>query len=76
MAFLEVKVDLNRVAAALERIADALDRAFPETRPVLPSRPAGLEALTEFDSERECDNEEQEERLRAQGLLSERDQSK
>lgn len=32
MAILEIKADLSRTAAALERIADALERAYPDLR--------------------------------------------
>ena len=44
MALIEIKTDLSRVAKALERIADALDRAIPKDVP--PSQPSTEEDLT------------------------------
>jgi hypothetical protein len=62
VAFLEIKVDLGRVASALERIADAADRAFPHPNPVVQSKPAPPENLFVFDPEKECERQEEEER--------------
>jgi hypothetical protein len=58
----EFHLDLRRVAAALERIAVACERAFPEPKPMLPSKPAGPENLFQFDGERESELQEEEER--------------
>jgi hypothetical protein len=70
VAFLEIKADLGRVASALERIADALDRAFPPLRPVVESKPAPPENLFQFDPEAEWNKEEEEDRQREVELPS------
>jgi hypothetical protein len=58
----EFHLDLRRVASALERIATACERAFPEPRPVITSKPAPPENLFQFDPEKECERQEEEER--------------
>lgn len=63
MAWLEVKVELGRVVEQLTRIADILERyCFPKRYEVTSNRkPAGPEALIEFDPEKEWLREREEE---------------
>jgi hypothetical protein len=68
MALLEIRVDLARVASALERIADSLERAIPKPREI-DTNPAGVENLTQFSPEEEWEREIEEERQRAAGHL-------
>lgn len=68
MAFLELKIDLARVAIALERIADALDRYIPMSRKV-DTKPAGVDNLFVFDPEKEWEKQQEEERQKEAGKL-------
>ena len=68
MAWLEIKFDLGRVASALERIADAVERAYPPIREIPRGVPAPPENLTVFDPEKECQLQEEEDRQEALGL--------
>ena len=68
MALLEVKIELNRVVRALERIADVLERAYPPPQKI-DSKPAGVDNLTVFEPEEEWQREQEDERQREQGLL-------
>jgi hypothetical protein len=69
VAFIEIKVELGRLAKALERLADAADRAFPPPRPVVESKPAGPENLFQFEGDLEFDKQSEEERQREANLF-------
>lgn len=60
----ELHVDFRRIATALERIADSCERAFPQPRPIVQSKPAGPENLTQFSPEDQWNREEEEDRQR------------
>jgi hypothetical protein len=70
MSLIEIKAEpelLKKLLSVLNRIADALDRAYPEQQ-IIQSKPYGPEALMTFDPEKEWELEEEEERQREQGL--------
>lgn len=71
MALLELKADpavLSRLAIALERIADALDRAVPPIPIPTAGKPRGPESLRVTSDEQQWKIEQETERQRAQGL--------
>jgi len=71
MALLEIQVDLNRVAKALERIADAADRAFPNITITHDPTISGPEDLTLATDESLWKAEEEEAAKREAGLAPE-----
>ena len=55
MSLIEIKAEpelLKKLLSVLNRIADALDRAYPEQQ-IIQSKPYGPEALMTFDPEKE-----------------------
>jgi hypothetical protein len=67
MAWLEIKLELGKLVKVLERIAEALDRAYPIRR-TQDNQPAPLENLTEFDPEKQWEKEQE---LEARGMWAE-----
>ena len=67
MAFFEIKVELSRVARALERIADILERHIPPVRKI-DIKPSGVEDLIQFDPEAQWQREQVEERETEAGV--------
>ena len=66
MALIEVHADLGRCAAALERIANAIEALLPPVPlPTGNYRKAGLDALTVISDEERAEREEEEERRAA-----------
>jgi hypothetical protein len=73
MSLIEIKAEpelLKRLLGVLNRIADALDRAYPEPQITRQAKPYGPEALTTFSPEHEWEIEQEEERQREQELTS------
>ena len=71
MSLIEIKAEpglLKKLLSCLERIADSLERAYPEPHQVGQMKPYGPEALFQFDPSAEAELQEEEERLREQGL--------
>jgi hypothetical protein len=71
MSLIEIKAEpelLKRLLAVGERIASALERAYPEIT-ITQMKPYGVEALTTFDPENQFEIEEEEQRQREQGLI-------
>jgi hypothetical protein len=74
MSLIEIKAEpelLKRLLGALTRIADALDRAYPEPH-ITQMKPYGPEALFQFDPNAEAELEEEESRQRENGTISSR----
>ena len=69
MSIVEINADFKSLVSVLQRIAEALDRAYPPPMPVLTRKPAGVENLTIFDAEAAWEAEQEEERKRSQGLI-------
>lgn len=69
MSLIEIKSEpelLKRLIGCLERIADALEIAYPHPQ-ARQMKPYGPEALTTFDPEKEYEIEIEEERLKNLG---------
>jgi len=74
LALVEIKAEpglLRELIDVLKRIADGIDRAYPP--PPAPEivqqmKPAGPEALWEFDPEQELEREMEDARRREQGF--------
>ncbi|HEY0800683.1 MAG TPA: hypothetical protein VGD54_07555 [Steroidobacteraceae bacterium] len=67
MPLIELNIEpvfLKRLLSIGERIADALERAYPPIRELPNVTPAGPENLIQFDAEAEWQREQEEERLR------------
>ena len=71
MALLEIQVDLTRIAKALERIADAAERAFPNTPIKYEVSKSDLKDLTVATDESLWQAEEEETAKREAGLAPE-----
>jgi hypothetical protein len=56
-----------RLLQVLNRIADALDRAYPPVQPPPKQREIGLDALSQYDAVADYEAEMEEERLQEQG---------
>jgi hypothetical protein len=72
MSLIEIKAEpelLKRLLAVGERIASALERAYPEPAVIMPHKPYGVEALITFDPEKQFELEEEESRQRENGLI-------
>jgi hypothetical protein len=71
VALVDLKFDpksLERIASALERLADCAERAFPKPSIPLTGTPAPPENLTVFNPEDEWEREQEDERRAMLGL--------
>jgi hypothetical protein len=72
MSLIEIKAEpelLKRLLAVGERIASALERAYPQPSTVRQIEPYGPEALFQFDPETERELQDEEERQKNLGLI-------
>jgi hypothetical protein len=71
MSLITINVEpslFKRLLLVLERIASALERAYPDIAIGRMGEPAGPENLTVFDPEKEWEREQEEDRQRELGL--------
>jgi len=69
VSIVEINADFKSLVSVLQRIADALERAYPVPTIPLTGKPAGPENVTVFDLDAAWDAEQEEERKRSQGLI-------
>jgi hypothetical protein len=61
MSIFTINADFHDLVVVLREIRDILYRMNPEPRPIVQGKPAGPEALFEFDPEKEFLREQEEE---------------
>lgn len=75
MSLIEIKTEpglFRHLISVLNRIADALDRAYPQSNPYRQGKPYGPEDLITFDPEKEAAIEAEESRREENGEISSR----